>query len=357
MRIIFIFLFTIIALNTLQAQKKKSAKSEKSALPEAVTQTVVAPVKPTWQSVGLSEMTINAIGVSRTNKNLLFVANDDEGVFRSSDGGSTWEKVALVKEVGSFVFERLREKVVYVVTPQSIYLSTDEGKTFVSFIEVTKENTKNKITCLNFDESMTAPAKAALIGTKSGLVKTLNLNKGNTFSKSGLEDFEIYSIATSVSEGEKPVIFAATTGGIYTSQNYGLSWTPRNTGIPQTVILQVVTDIKKPRNVYAVTEKSGVFRSEDGGETWSAMAENISQLEGFRLTSAIDGMTNRSIIYMTNYSGETYQTDDNGKSWKKIGDKLDASRATGICIGMSSLAPTTIYVGTLKGVFKYEPKN
>ena len=56
----------------------------------------------TWQNIGLKDSRqISRIAVHPTNANILFVAalghayapNDERGVFRSTDGGSTWEKV------------------------------------------------------------------------------------------------------------------------------------------------------------------------------------------------------------------------------------------------------------------------
>jgi len=351
MRKIIILLFLIVAVGSIavaQSAKKKVQKAQpevKAPLPPP------EPEKPKWLPCGLAEKSVNTLSVSRTNKDVIFAAIDDEGIFRTINGGGNWEQVDNTKEVSAIISERMRANVVYAIAPRSVRISENEGKTFK---EVFFANGKGdfKITCMTFDESPTTMSKAILIGTTNGVYKSLD--RGKSFQAAGLVDIRINSLAVSVREGEKPTIYAATGNGVYISQNYGLSWRALTEGIPQTNILQIVTDFKKPENVYAVTEQNGIYRSANNGVNWVSTADKIPQLSGFRLTSTISSITNRSVIYMTNYSGDTYATDDDGVNWKKVGEKLDIKDATGLCISMANVSPTTIFIGTLKGVFKYD---
>jgi len=352
-KIIILFLLLATTAEVLVAQQvnKKAQKTAKTSQPETkASLTAPEPEKSKWISCGLSEKTINTLSVSRTNKDLIFATNDDEGIYRTTNGGEMWELVDKVKEVSAIISERMRGMVFYAITPRSILISEDEGKTFRELF-IAEGRVDFKITCMSFDESPTTTAKAMLFGTTKGVYKSLD--RGKTFLTAGLEDTHINSLAVSVRDGEKPVIYAATKNGVYISQNYGLSWRALSEGIPQTNILQIVTDFKKPENVYAVTEEYGIYRSTNNGANWVGTADKIPQLNGFRLTSTINSLTNRSVIYMTNYSGETYLTEDDGVSWKKVGEKLDIKDAVGLCISMANVSPTTLFVGTLKGVFKY----
>ncbi|HEU5249750.1 MAG TPA: hypothetical protein VFW15_07165, partial [Thermoanaerobaculia bacterium] len=73
--------------------------------------------------------------------------------------------------------------------------------------------------------------------------------------------------------------------GLRRSSDAGSSWTPIRDGLPQIVlqgnsgeVLAVVTEPADPRVVYASTADAGVFRSTDGGSTFSALNADLLNL-------------------------------------------------------------------------------
>jgi len=116
----------------------------------------------TWRHLGLKEtQAISRIRVHPTNPNIVFVSalghvygdNDERGVFRSKDGGNTWEKVLYIDEktgAADLIIVRNNPNVVYATTWQvyrkawkmwgggpgcGLYKSMDGGDTWVELTE------------------------------------------------------------------------------------------------------------------------------------------------------------------------------------------------------------------------------
>lgn len=112
----------------------------------------------TWRDLGLKEtQAISRIRVHPTNPNIVYVAalghvygdNEQRGVFRSKDGGNTWEKVLYVNEktgAADLIIDRNNPNVIYATTWQvyrkawkmwgggpgcGLYKSMDGGDTWV----------------------------------------------------------------------------------------------------------------------------------------------------------------------------------------------------------------------------------
>ena len=116
----------------------------------------------TWRDLGLKEtQAISRIRVHPTNPDIVYVAalghvygdNEERGVFRSKDGGNTWEKVLYVSEkagVADLIIDRNNPDVIYATTWQvyrkawkmwgggpdcGLWKSMDGGDTWVELTE------------------------------------------------------------------------------------------------------------------------------------------------------------------------------------------------------------------------------
>src|SRR5690349_15322812 len=111
------------------------------------------------------------------------------------------------------------------------------------------------------------PAGTLLAGVASGGVYT-SADGGATWKPpapgNGMWRSEtVWSFASFV-DG---VIFAATGSGIYRSMDFGKTWTLRSDGITGQT-LRVYADEKNPNIYYAIGD-GGLFRTINGGESWS----------------------------------------------------------------------------------------
>ena len=109
----------------------------------------------------------------------------------------------------------------------------------------------------------------------------------------------------------------------------------------------IVVSQQNPDIVYAGTHKVGVYRSSDGGDSWSEVNNGISYPE---IRSMLIHPKNGHVVYAGTDGGGVFKTTDGGDSWKEINhgliDKVIRSMA------MDPRDPDVIYAGTWHGVYK-----
>jgi len=140
-------------------------------------------------------------------------------------------------------------------------------------------------------------------------------------------------------------IYAGTDGGgVFKSVDGGGSWSALPAGIPTvsgTIITGLVVDPATPSNVYASLTlgiDGGILRSTDGGAHW--IFTDVGALFGI----AIDPLT-PTTLYATG-SPSTFKSTDAGATWTA----LESAHAFSIAI--DPVTPTTVYVGAIGGVRK-----
>jgi photosystem II stability/assembly factor-like uncharacterized protein len=110
------------------------------------------------------------------------------------------------------------------------------------------------------------------------------------------------------------ILYACTPASqLFKSINGGTSWTSISNGILATGVTDVAIDPTATNTLYAVTGdgdqaiyhpySSGVYKSTNGGTTWSATGLSYSQGNGVGLTSIIINPTNTSIIIVGGTNG------------------------------------------------------
>jgi len=121
-------------------------------------------------------------------------------------------------------------------------------------------------------------------------------------------------------------------GGLWTSPDAGATWSANNDFLPNLSITTLVFDPANPSTVYAGTGEAstglvgaGVFKSADGGNTWSYLPATDPDVNAdwlFVNRLAVDpgepsvllaGVTNASLA-----SGAIYRSSDGGTSWTRV---------------------------------------
>ncbi len=112
-------------------------------------------------------------------------------------------------------------------------------------------------------------------------------------------------------------------------------------------IRAIVTDPTNPDTIYAGTDIAGVFKSTDGGLTWTAINDGIAVPAIFSL--AIDP-TSPNVLY-AGTADSFFKTTDGGESWKLANTGLGLGPATKIAINPAT--PSTLYAAVVgPGVFR-----
>ena len=210
----------------------------------------------TWSHIGLENTRqIGRVLVDPKNPNIVFVAalghvygaNPDRGIFRSKDGGKTWEKVLFKNDnVGAIdvTFDPANSQTVY----------------------ATLWNTRRP------PWSIYPPS----YGTGGGIFKSTD--GGTTWKQTdtGIPTDGQGRIGIAVAPSNAKRIYAivdAKTGGLYRSDDAGATWTlisdDKRIWGRGWYFCKVVADPRNPDTVYV--SNTSVYKSTNGGKTWTAI--------------------------------------------------------------------------------------
>jgi len=246
-----------------------------------------------WKNIGLKDTQhIGAVVIDPKNANIVFVAalghaygpNDERGIFRTTDGGATWQKV---------LFKDSKTGAIDVV-----FDPNNSNTLFAALWEVVR-----------------TPWSLSSGGPGSGLYKSTD--GGSTWKRlegHGLPADIMGRIGVSVSGGDSSRVYAlieAKDGGLYRSDDAGESWIRMNEDgrLRQRAwyFSHIFADPKSTDTVYLLN--TGMFRSTDGGRTFNLLPAPHGDHHGLWIDP-----DNPQRMINGNDGGATVST-DNGKTW------------------------------------------
>lgn len=142
-------------------------------------------------------------------------------------------------------------------------------------------------------------------------------------------------------------------GGIYLTENGGESWTY----LGGTLITSVEFAFSDPNIAYAAGADE-FYRSDDGGRTWTQLTRANGRgwgPEGIRVGVPIDFQvdpTNPLHIFVNNYGGGNFVSVDGGETWATASIGYTGADLDGLTLDAAN--PAVIYVNGRSGPFKSE---
>ena len=103
------------------------------------------------------------------------------------------------------------------------------------------------------------------------------------------------------------LIVSTGNGGAYKSMDDGASWVSSSSGLPVNQGIQTL--FQHNGILYAAISQSGIYLSEDGAETWSAINTGIETLTFYNI------IAHNQEIYAGNANGGVWYSANNGDSW------------------------------------------
>lgn len=260
----------------------------------------------------ITSASVGAVAVSETNPDIVFIGTGEtcirgnilpgDGVYRSTDAGETWEHVGFEDSHG---ISKVR---IHPTNPDVIYVA--------SF------------------------GKYSVPSEERGVFKSTD--GGDSWEKVLYRDDMTGAIDLVIDRNDPDVLYATlwqafrkeytmSSGGpgsgIFKSTDGGATWTEltRNPGFPQAGMvgrIGVAVSSADSDRVYALYEHDdgGLFRSDDGGATWELVNDNRAiRQRAFYYTHVYADHQDPDVVYMENTSifrstdgGETYETINNG---------------------------------------------
>jgi photosystem II stability/assembly factor-like uncharacterized protein len=292
---------------------------------------------------------IGAIAVAESNRNVIYVGTGEacirgnisygNGVYKSTDGGKTWANIGLkeTQHIASVIIHPRNPDIVLVAalghaygpnSERGVFRTTDGGKTWekvlykdekTGAIDVVFDPNNPNVVFAALYEVQRTPWSLSSGGPGSGLYKSID---GGTTWKHleghGLPSGILGRIGVSVSGADSNRVYALIeakdASGLYRSDDGADSWTKINDDQRLTqrawYFTHIFADPKSIDTVYMLN--TGLFRSEDGGKTLTLLPAPHGDHHGLW----IDPTDPRRIIN-GNDGGATI-TVDGGKSWTTL---------------------------------------
>ncbi len=307
-----------------------------------------------WQNVG-PDRGGRSIGVagSDARPNEYYFGATGGGLWKTEDGGTTWRPVTDGKiassSVGAVAVCEADPDVVYIGTGETelrgnvmqgdgVYKSTNGGRTWT---HMGLKETQN-ISRIRVHPTDCNTAWVAAFGVHSmpnperGVYKTTD--GGESWEQVLFRDDRSGAVDLSVHPSNPDIIYAAlweawrkswgmSSGGpgsgLFRSNDGGESWTEitRNPGLPQEGLIGkigVAVSPVDPNRVYAIVEneEGGVFRSDDGGDSWTRTNdERKLRQRAFYYSRIYADPEDVDRVYVLNTA--FYRSDDGGDSFDR----------------------------------------
>lgn len=316
---------------------------------------IAAPIS--WARTAVRRVTINP-----SNRQEIYACVDDgNGLYRSTDGGSSWTKITLgTGSARTYTFAPSNNAVRYAsfgtwTTSGGFYRTTNGGS---SWDQVGVGVIADTVIAVAIHP--TNP-NIVVVGTSGGgLFRTADGGANWSAVNTGISDTTIFSVAFSKSNPN--IIYAGGYFWIYRSADGGVTWANADTAFPTyyveglaihptspdyvwaganffprggvykrtsstgafalkglgmdgTFVLDITKDVNNPNRLYAATWGAGMFRSDDQGATWDAIygAPYVYSIE------ATQGPTGTILYAGTFYSDwGVLKSWNQGNSWYEI---------------------------------------
>ncbi len=302
----------------------------------------------TWTPIfdGQGSYSIGCVAIDPRNPLVVWVGTGEnnsqrsvgygDGVYRSPDGGKTWDKMGLPKSehIGKILIDPRDSRVVYVAAQgplwasggdRGLYKTADGGKTWSAALTIS-ENTGVSDVVFDPRDPDVLYASAyqrrrhvwTLIngGPESALYKSSDA--GTTWKKleNGLPKEEKGRIGLAVSPANPDVVYAIVeaqgkAGGFFRSTDAGGSFEKRSDYVaasPQ-YYNEIVPDPKNPDRVYSMD--TWMMVTDDGGKTFRKVGETYKHVDNHALF--IDPQDTARLI--AGCDGGLYESFDRGETW------------------------------------------
>ncbi len=255
---------------------------------------------------------IGCLAIDKNNPNVIWVGSGEnnnqrsvaygDGIYKSEDGGKSFKNMGLTKSehIGNIAIDPTNSDVVYVAAygplwnaggERGIYKTTDGGKTWNQVLKVSDNTGFNEVHIDNQHPNIIYACahqrrrhEWAYIsgGPESAVYKSTD--NGTTWNKlsNGLPTGDVGRIGLAISPVNTDIVYAIVEGrdnkGFYKSSDRGASWTKQSSySTDGNYYQEIVADPLNADKVYSMATWAQV--SKDGGKSFSGLGEKSKHVD------------------------------------------------------------------------------
>jgi photosystem II stability/assembly factor-like uncharacterized protein len=279
----------------------------------------------TWTNLsrGMSHSRVISMALDPLYPATVYAGTKGDAVYKSHDGGQRWtsmrlglDDVTISSVVNQFLFDPVDSNHIYLATTMGVSETKDGGEHWVKKMEGMKEVLM--VVTLGMD-----PTRPAILyaGTSGGVYKTIDeaghwekVNNG-LVSPDIIKSSRALNVTSVLVDSFEPdTVYASTLAGLYKTTDGGKAWERIGQSLQDQMLFSMLLDRTKKGVIY-LGGREGVHRSEDGGATWRTLNAGLATLN---IRSLVQSPTDPNVFYAgTNGSG-LYRSENRGETWESV---------------------------------------
>jgi photosystem II stability/assembly factor-like uncharacterized protein len=305
-----------------------------------------------------------ALGISQQHPATVYTAGyGGSPVYRSDDAGSHWTNVSGNIEgraITSLAVSPWSDQLVFAAGPNGspLWVTTTGGGSWRQI------GALQQTTAVSFAPDVDG---LVLVGHESGTIRRSE-DRGTTWSTLPFDAEEggaIKAIAVSPDFSKDHTFFVGTeSAGVYRTTDGGSSFTPVDDGLSdrKTMSLALSPSFATDDTLWVSTYTDGVYESNDRGKSWSARRDGLTTDEQADLlhTSQFSNLrvaarrgADHATLFLCGFNG-LFRTHDGGRAWSEV-ETQPATIVMGIAVSPSYAEDRTLFLTTyINGLFRSE---
>lgn len=304
----------------------------------------------TWNAIeAMKGKSIRAFTLAEKNPKILVVGALD-GVFRSIDRGSHWSKITPdnhpdLRNFESLALDRNDPNIIYAGTWHLPWKTTDGGKNWHNI--KTGMIDDSDVFSIIIDRSN---PQVVFASACSGIYRSDSA--GERFSKvQGIPGSARRTRVLQQDPVNPQIVYAGTTEGLWKTVDGGRTF--KRVSPPNFILNDVLIDPRNPSRVLIATDRGGVFLSEDAAGTFRASNTGFSHRQ---ITSVVADGKDASTFYVSVVNdkefGGVFTSRDGGQVWTQMSaglGKLDV-------FDLKQSPDGTLVAATNRGMYRFSPQ-
>jgi len=328
----------------------------------------------TWQYVELlPTYLVRSLAMSPNygEDQTLFAATYGGGILWSDDGGHTWEfrNTGLINsypDPTAFSPDYPTDGTLFCGTVWGLQKSVDGGAhwqtmtmlgvpTFPRTFALSPAFSSDQMVFIGTDNNETPNPRYVLYGEE--YISThgffISTDGGDTWAPTELNGVPIHSVAVSPAFASDRTVFASSLWtGLYKSADGGTTWTSLQVTTEEPGVFSMVLSpvYDEDQTLFASTVHSGVFKSMDGGTSW-VRVPGSEQMTVLDIVLSPAYAVDRTLFVATMQSG-LLKSEDGGNSLASTA--LPGNYVTSVAVSPAYAMDETVFAATYQGIYKSE---
>jgi photosystem II stability/assembly factor-like uncharacterized protein len=298
----------------------------------------------TWtrRDAGLEDFSVRAIAVDPHDPSFVVVGGLT-GVYRSDDGGTTWNKISDQENVESLAVDPRTHDRIYVGTWRQGQRSEDGGKTWKMINNGMVLDTDMFQILVEHDNP-----DSVWVSTCGWVYNSGDRGDKWTRYRDGFNNRRIHDIE--VDPCNRDTVYAGSVGGLYRTDDRGKSWYAVSS--EDLVINSIALDAQRPHRVIVGVEGDGVYVSDDDAKTFTRSSKGLYDV---KITTIVPDPSAKDRVYASVVFGGAasgmYRSNDGGATWERSVEATKLPEVLSLDIARDGEADPKFIAGTERGFF------